>query len=209
MILEHALLHVRPGEEAAFEAAMAEARPLIAASPGFWASRCGQRRKRQGFICSSSSGTISPAIATGFTHVGTPCPLARYLHHFYEPMPEVRYFSAPLSRLNRETDARTLESHPRRLLQSRFPLGAGGVRPVVLMIDVMLAGDNAIVVGALAAGLPAEQRRKVILIGILAAGAAHHLRAGGDAAVAGGGPRLCWRHIAAGGGVEDAARAAP
>lgn len=39
----------------------------------------------------------------------------------------------------------------------------------VLMIDVVLAGDNAIVVGALAAGLPAEQRRKVILIGIVAA----------------------------------------
>ncbi|HEY0043140.1 MAG TPA: TerC family protein [Allosphingosinicella sp.] len=39
----------------------------------------------------------------------------------------------------------------------------------VLMIDVMLAGDNAIVVGALAAGLPADQRKKVILIGIMAA----------------------------------------
>ena len=39
----------------------------------------------------------------------------------------------------------------------------------VLMIDIMLAGDNAIVVGALAAGLPAAQRKKVILIGILAA----------------------------------------
>jgi len=39
----------------------------------------------------------------------------------------------------------------------------------VLMIDVMLAGDNAIVVGALAAGLPPDQRRKVILIGIIAA----------------------------------------
>ena len=39
----------------------------------------------------------------------------------------------------------------------------------VLMIDVMLAGDNAIVVGALAAGLPPAQRRKVILIGIIAA----------------------------------------
>lgn len=39
----------------------------------------------------------------------------------------------------------------------------------VLMIDVMLAGDNAIVVGALAAGLPADQRKKVILIGIIAA----------------------------------------
>lgn len=39
----------------------------------------------------------------------------------------------------------------------------------VLMIDIMLAGDNAIVVGALAAGLPAAQRRRVILIGIFAA----------------------------------------
>ncbi|PWG02500.1 TerC family protein [Sphingosinicella humi] len=39
----------------------------------------------------------------------------------------------------------------------------------VLMIDIMLAGDNAIIVGALAAGLPADQRRKVILIGIGAA----------------------------------------
>lgn len=39
----------------------------------------------------------------------------------------------------------------------------------VLMIDILLAGDNAIVVGALAAGLPASQRQRVILIGIIAA----------------------------------------
>ena len=39
----------------------------------------------------------------------------------------------------------------------------------VLMIDLVLAGDNAIVVGALAAGLPPEQRRRVILLGVLAA----------------------------------------
>jgi YjbE family integral membrane protein len=39
----------------------------------------------------------------------------------------------------------------------------------ILLIDIVLAGDNAIVVGALAAGLPAEQRRKVIMIGVLAA----------------------------------------
>jgi len=39
----------------------------------------------------------------------------------------------------------------------------------VLLIDIVLAGDNAIVVGALAAGLPADQRKKVILIGIIAA----------------------------------------
>jgi YjbE family integral membrane protein len=39
----------------------------------------------------------------------------------------------------------------------------------VLMIDVVLAGDNAIVVGALAAGLPPAQRKKVIAIGVIAA----------------------------------------
>ena len=39
----------------------------------------------------------------------------------------------------------------------------------VLMIDLVLAGDNAIVVGALAAGLPADQRKKVIFIGVIAA----------------------------------------
>ena len=39
----------------------------------------------------------------------------------------------------------------------------------VLLIDIFLAGDNAIVIGALAAGLPADQRKKVILIGIIAA----------------------------------------
>ena len=39
----------------------------------------------------------------------------------------------------------------------------------ILFIDVVLAGDNAIVVGALAAGLPAEQRKKVIMIGVAAA----------------------------------------
>ena len=39
----------------------------------------------------------------------------------------------------------------------------------VLLIDLVLAGDNAIAVGLAAAGLPKEQRGKVILIGIAAA----------------------------------------
>ena len=39
----------------------------------------------------------------------------------------------------------------------------------ILFIDIVLAGDNAIVVGALAAGLPADQRRRVIMIGVAAA----------------------------------------
>jgi YjbE family integral membrane protein len=39
----------------------------------------------------------------------------------------------------------------------------------VVIIDIVLAGDNAIVVGMAAASLPAERRRRAILLGILAA----------------------------------------
>jgi len=39
----------------------------------------------------------------------------------------------------------------------------------VLMIDLVLAGDNAVAVGLAAAALPAEQRRKAILVGLAAA----------------------------------------
>jgi YjbE family integral membrane protein len=39
----------------------------------------------------------------------------------------------------------------------------------VIIIDVVLAGDNAIVVGMAAAGLPVERRRRVIAAGIAAA----------------------------------------
>jgi YjbE family integral membrane protein len=39
----------------------------------------------------------------------------------------------------------------------------------VIMIDLVLAGDNAVVIGLAAAGLPADLRRRAILIGIAAA----------------------------------------
>jgi YjbE family integral membrane protein len=39
----------------------------------------------------------------------------------------------------------------------------------VIMIDLVLAGDNAIVIGLAAAGLPKKERGKAIVIGILAA----------------------------------------
>ena len=39
----------------------------------------------------------------------------------------------------------------------------------VVMIDLVLAGDNAIVIGMAAAGLPKAQRGKAILVGIIAA----------------------------------------
>ncbi|UXN57134.1 TerC family protein [Phyllobacterium zundukense] len=39
----------------------------------------------------------------------------------------------------------------------------------VIMMDLVLAGDNAIVIGLAAAGLPKDQRAKAILLGIIAA----------------------------------------
>ncbi|HET9244610.1 MAG TPA: TerC family protein [Xanthobacteraceae bacterium] len=48
----------------------------------------------------------------------------------------------------------------------------------VIMIDLVLAGDNAIVIGLAAAGLPHEQRAKAILIGIGAATALRIVFAG-------------------------------
>jgi YjbE family integral membrane protein len=39
----------------------------------------------------------------------------------------------------------------------------------VIMIDLVLAGDNAVVIGLAAAGLSAQQRRRAIMVGIVAA----------------------------------------
>jgi YjbE family integral membrane protein len=39
----------------------------------------------------------------------------------------------------------------------------------VIFIDLVLAGDNAVVIGLAASGLPREQRNKAILVGIIAA----------------------------------------
>jgi YjbE family integral membrane protein len=48
----------------------------------------------------------------------------------------------------------------------------------VIIIDLVLAGDNAIVIGLAAAGLPQEQRAKAILVGIVAATALRIVFAG-------------------------------
>lgn len=54
-------------------------------------------------------------------------------------------------------------------LTALFEPGAVTAFFEILMIDIVLAGDNAIVVGALAAGLPEADRKKVIMFGVLAA----------------------------------------
>lgn len=55
------------------------------------------------------------------------------------------------------------------MIDSMFPQGAITALVQVIMIDLVLAGDNAVVIGLAAAGLPPPQRSKAILVGIIAA----------------------------------------
>jgi YjbE family integral membrane protein len=57
------------------------------------------------------------------------------------------------------------------MLESLLGTSAGPLSALfqVMMIDLVLAGDNAVAVGLAAAGLPAAQRRKAILLGLAAA----------------------------------------
>jgi YjbE family integral membrane protein len=54
-------------------------------------------------------------------------------------------------------------------IQSMMPMDAWVALFQVIMIDLVLAADNAIVIGLAAAGLPQDQRARAILIGIIAA----------------------------------------
>jgi YjbE family integral membrane protein len=55
------------------------------------------------------------------------------------------------------------------MLEELLSPGAFSALLQVLMIDLVLAGDNAVAVGLAAGGLPQEQRRKAILYGLIAA----------------------------------------
>lgn len=55
------------------------------------------------------------------------------------------------------------------MFEELFSPGALSALLQVLMIDLVLAGDNAVAVGLAAGGLPPEQRRKAIFWGLIAA----------------------------------------
>lgn len=55
------------------------------------------------------------------------------------------------------------------MFEDLLTAGALAALVQVLLIDLVLAGDNAVAVGLAAAGLPVEQRRKAILYGLIAA----------------------------------------
>lgn len=96
MIIEHALLRVRSGDEAAFEAAIDDARPLIAASPGFIDIEVRPAVEIAGTYLLLVRWQSVVDHRDGFRKSDRYEQWRDLLHHFYEPMPDVIYFGDPL-----------------------------------------------------------------------------------------------------------------
>ncbi|WP_380166774.1 antibiotic biosynthesis monooxygenase family protein [Jannaschia sp. R86511] len=97
MVLEHALLSVRPGHEAEFEDAFSRARAIIAAAPGFRGltlSRCMERPSTYLLLVTwdrLEDHTVGFRGSPGYDR------WRRLLHHFYEPFPTVEHYEQVLS----------------------------------------------------------------------------------------------------------------
>ena len=96
MIIEHALLQVREGQELAFEAAMAEAKPLIATSPGFIGIEVRRSAELAGTYLLLVRWQNVADHCDGFRRSNRYQAWRDLLHHFYDPMPSVSYFGDPL-----------------------------------------------------------------------------------------------------------------
>jgi heme-degrading monooxygenase HmoA len=92
MILEHALLPVRPGQEQDFESAFAEAKEIIAGAPGFRRlslSRCDERPANYLLLVEwerLEDHTEGFRKSEGYERWRS------LLHHFYDPFPLVEHF---------------------------------------------------------------------------------------------------------------------
>ncbi len=92
MILEHALLPVRPGRAADFEAAFATARPLIASMPGFRGLRLSRCREQPDLYLLLVEWDTVEDHTEGFRGSVEYQEWKRLLHPFYEPFPLVQHF---------------------------------------------------------------------------------------------------------------------
>jgi heme-degrading monooxygenase HmoA len=91
MILESAQLNVKPGQEAAFEAAFGEAKAIIASMPGFLGlelQRCIEVRNRYLLLV---KWRALEDHTVGFRDSPQYLKWKALLHHFYDPFPTVEH----------------------------------------------------------------------------------------------------------------------
>jgi heme-degrading monooxygenase HmoA len=96
MILEHAVLNIKRGQSKDFEAAMAKARPLIEAAPGFQRMEvrpCVETKDR--YLLLVWWGSVE-AHTVGFRQSAQYQQWRELLHRFYEPFPTVQHYGKPI-----------------------------------------------------------------------------------------------------------------
>ncbi|MDO8439382.1 MAG: antibiotic biosynthesis monooxygenase [Telluria sp.] len=94
MILEVAVLNVRPGEAAAFERAFGQAQEIIAAMPGYLShqlQRCLESADK--YLLLVQWHTLEDH-TVGFRQSPQYQDWKRLLHHFYEPFPTVEHYES-------------------------------------------------------------------------------------------------------------------
>ena len=97
MILEVAVLNVRPGMEADFEAAFRQAAAIISSMPGYLSHqvrRCMEMRNRYILLVNRES---IEAHTVGFRGSPEYQDWKRLLHHFYDPFPAAEHYETPIS----------------------------------------------------------------------------------------------------------------
>lgn len=94
MILEAAMLHIRPGQTAAFEAAFRQASPIIASIDGYIShtlQRCLEDDHK--YLLLVEWQTLE-GHTVNFRQSPQYADWKRLLHHFYDPFPVVEHFEA-------------------------------------------------------------------------------------------------------------------
>jgi heme-degrading monooxygenase HmoA len=94
MILEVAVLHVRPGQSAAFEQAFAEAQAIISAMDGYISHRLQRCLESPDQYLLLVEWRCLEDHTVGFRQSAGYQEWKRLLHHFYDPFPVVEHYEA-------------------------------------------------------------------------------------------------------------------
>ena len=92
MVREHAVLSVRPGEDAAFEAAFGEAKAVIAGAPGFHGLTLSRCLERPGTYLLLVDWQRLEDHTEGFRRSAPYQRWSELLHRFYDPFPTVEHY---------------------------------------------------------------------------------------------------------------------
>jgi heme-degrading monooxygenase HmoA len=94
VILEVAVLDVKPGQEADFEAAFGNAQQIIASMPGYVSHQLQRRLESPSRYLLLVNWETLEHHTVGFRGSEQYQQWRQLLHHFYDPFPEVEHYSA-------------------------------------------------------------------------------------------------------------------